>query len=81
VDVEQGDDESGPGGVASDATGRLDILGRGLRLPEHDHQAEPGDVEANGDHVRGERDINALLLRERQRQLPLGVGDLVRAFA
>ena len=50
----------GPGLSASpaDAAGGLDVLGRGLRLTLNEHQAEAGDVEADRDHVGGERHVD-----------------------
>ena len=64
VDVEQRDDQAGPVRVASDAAGCLDVLGAGLGLAEHDHQAKPGNVEADRDHVGGDRHVHPVLLVE-----------------
>jgi hypothetical protein len=79
VDVEEGDDQAGALVVAADAAGRLDVLGGGLGLAEHDHEAEAGDVEADGDHVGGEGDVDALLIGEAEAEAALGLGDLAGA--
>ena len=81
VDVEQRDDQAGPVGVASDAAGRLDVLGAGLGLAEYDHQAEAGDVEADRDHVGGDRHVDPVLLVEPQCQLAFGLGHQVGGHA
>src|SRR5688500_2038456 len=39
------------GMASSDTAGRLDVLGRRLRLSHDDHQPETVDVDADGDHV------------------------------
>jgi hypothetical protein len=49
--------------IAPNAAGRLDILCRRLRLAENHHQPKPRDVEADGNHVRGQRDIYPFVLR------------------
>ena len=81
VDVEQRHDQAGPVGVAADAARRLDVLGAGLGLAEHDHQAQPGDVEADRDHVGGDRHVHPVLLVEPQGQPALRLGDLVGGHA
>ena len=66
VDVEERHHQARALVVAADAARRLDVLGVRLRLAEHDHQPEPRDVEADRDHVRGDRAVDALLLVERR---------------
>src|SRR5690606_3629385 len=51
VNVEERHNEARPRIVSTHATRRLDVLGVRLRLAEYTHQPEPGDVEANRDHV------------------------------
>ena len=46
--------------IPSHTAGRLNVFGRRFWLPLNDHQPEPGDVQANGDHVCGERDIDCV---------------------
>ena len=53
--VDRADDA---GRCATDTARRLDVLGRRLRLAGDDHQAEPPDVDADGDHVRREQDVD-----------------------
>src|SRR5690606_21970039 len=54
--VQYGEDETG--GPTSDAARGLDVLGGRLGLVVDDHDAEPGDVDADGDHVGGEEDVD-----------------------
>ncbi len=49
--------------VTADTGGRLDVLGGGLRLADHDHHPESRHVDADGDHVGGEHQIDALVLK------------------
>ena len=49
--------EPGLVGVAADARRRLDVLGGVLRLADHQHQAEPGHVDADLQHGGGEHDV------------------------
>jgi hypothetical protein len=73
VHVQQRDDEPRPLRVAA---GRLDVLGRGLRLVEDNHEAEPGDVQADRDHVGRDRDVDVLVVVERLGEAALRFGDL-----
>ena len=65
-----------------DAAGRLDVLGGGLRLAGDDHEAEPGHVHPDRDHVGGQQHVDGppLALRpvrdERHRQLVEDVRNL-----
>ena len=65
VDVEQRHHQARPLGVAADAAGRLDVLGAGLRLTEHDHQPQPRDVQTHGNHVGGDGHIDPVFVVER----------------
>src|SRR5262249_45059855 len=56
--VGNGDDEAGR--LAADPACGLDVLGRGLRLSVHDHESEAVDVDADGDHVAREKDIDRI---------------------
>jgi hypothetical protein len=47
--------------LPADPTAHLDVLRRGLRLPDDRHQREPIDVHTYLDDVRGETDIDSLL--------------------
>ena len=47
-----------PGHVTTDAARGLDVLGRALGLTGHHHQPEPLHVDADGDHVGGEHDVD-----------------------
>ena len=81
VDVEQRHDEARALVVAAHAARRLDVLGASSSAgPQHHHEAEPLDVDADGDHVAGERHVHgacffvasrceALLRREREPRL------------
>src|SRR5438552_3533285 len=51
--VEQRDDEPRSRIVTTDAACRLDVLCMRFWLAQHDHQPEARDIEAHGDHVRG----------------------------
>ena len=62
VHVEQRHHQAGAGVGAADAARGLDVLGGGLGLPEHHHQPQALDVEADGDHVGGERDVDRRVL-------------------
>jgi hypothetical protein len=79
VDVEEGDDEARALLVAADAAGRLDVLGGGLGLAEHDHEAEAGDVEADRDHVGGEgtTSTRSLAVKSRARRRLVSATSLV----
>jgi hypothetical protein len=67
--------------VAADAAGCLDVLGTGLGLTERDHQAEPGNIETDGDHVGRNRNVGTVFLAEWQRQAAFGFGNLGRAHS
>ena len=55
------DDKTGPFPPATaDPAADLDVLGRRLRLADDRHEAEPVDVDADLDDVRGEADIDAV---------------------
>ena len=54
--VQQRHDEAGR--RPADAAGRLDVLGGSLGLPHHDHDAEAIDVDADGNHVGREDDVD-----------------------
>ena len=54
----------------TDTTRGLDVFRRCFRLAEDDHETETDDIETDGDHVRGNRDVNVFLLGERERQPP-----------
>ncbi len=81
VDVEDGDDQAGLVPLAADAGGGLDVLGGHLRLGEDGHQAEPGDVQADGDHVGRQGDVHATARSVGAAEGGLGGGDLVGAVA
>ncbi len=76
VDVEQRHDQAGAVGVTANAAGGLDVFGAGFRLAQHDHEAKPDDVQADGNHVGGQGDVHAFVLVERQGQAALGGGDI-----
>ena len=63
VEVQDGDDEAAAVVIAADAAGRLDVFGGGLGLALDQHEPEPRDVEADGDHVGGERHVDRLAAR------------------
>ena len=73
------DDETGM--HAADAARRLDVLGRRLRLPVDDHEAEAIDVDAHREHVRREQDVDRIRstcpLEERAVELLEPVCDVV----
>jgi hypothetical protein len=52
-----------------------------LGCPSTTISPRPGDVEADGDHVRGDGHVHPVVVVERQRQPPLGLGHLVSAHA
>ena len=52
--VAERDDQTRLVAVPADAGGGLDVLGGVLRLTDHEHQAEPGDVDADLEHRGGE---------------------------
>ena len=58
VQVQHREHEAGPGMVAADPAGRLDIFRGRLWLALYDHQPEASDIETNRDHVGCERDID-----------------------
>ena len=65
--------------VAADAARRLNVFGGGFGLALNDHQAEPHDVEANGNHVGRERDIDRSPFAPEDSVQPLlGLGHVVR---
>ena len=45
--------------AASDAARRLNIFRRVFRLTLHEHESEARDVDPYGEHIGGERDVNA----------------------
>lgn len=49
---------------STDPTCGLDVLGGRLRLTHHGHQSQPVHVDADGDHVGGEKDIHGLVVRQ-----------------
>ena len=55
TEIVQGQDETVE--AASDPTARLDVLGSGFRLPVHQHEAEPGHVHSDRDHVGRQDDV------------------------
>ena len=78
VDVEQGDDQPWPLVVAPDAAGGLDVLGGEHGLADDHHQAQALDVEADRDHIGGERAVNPVINVVKGRlQVAAGFGDLV----
>ena len=81
IDVEDRDDQTRLVRATSHPRGRLDVFGRHLRLGKDGHQAKPGDIEADRDHVRGQRHIDPAGFIERTIQGVLGRGDLVRAVS
>ena len=81
VDVQDRDDQAGPFMVTANTAGRLDVLGAGLGLAENDHQAEPGDIEADRNHVGGDRHVDASFSLKGRDKSPFGFGDLGRADA
>ena len=81
VHVEERHDQTGPILVTTDAARGLDVFGRGLRLTENHHQPKPRDVEADGDHVRGESDVDPVVVRVEEREPPLRVRHLARRLA
>ena len=64
VRVENRDDKTRTLVIAADTAGCLNVFGSSLGLAEDDHEAEPGDVQTNGDHVRRQSNVDALLLLE-----------------
>lgn len=73
MDVEQGHHQAGAVRVATDAAAGLDVFGAGLGLAENDHQPQPGDVEADRDHVGGQGDIDPVGSGKVEIQAPLGL--------
>jgi hypothetical protein len=65
----EGDDQSWPACLSADAGRRLDVLGGVLRLADHEHQPEPGDIDADLQHRGGQHDVDrqpvAVLRRDR----------------
>jgi len=68
MNIEDSNDQSGTLRVASNAARRLDILGTRFWLTEYNHQPQSNDVETNGDHVGGNGNVHAALIREQERQ-------------
>src|SRR5262245_37307902 len=81
MNVEKRHDQPWPRIVSTHTTGRLNILGGHLRLAENDHESEAGDVEANGDHVGGERDVNSIPFVNAQREAAFCACDAVRTLS
>ena len=67
----------GPFVAAADAASRLDVFGGGLRLAEHAHQAQAGDVQTDRDHVRRDRAVDPLLFVEADPEPAARLSDLV----
>jgi hypothetical protein len=63
VQVQERHHKAGPAAHAADAARRLNVFGCRLGLALDDHQAKPGDVEADRDHVGGKRYVNAVVVR------------------
>ena len=74
--VEHGDHQ--PGVSAADPARGLDVLGGRLRLAHHGHEAEPVDVDADGDHVGREDDIEGLRIWMPDIHPAQVVGDVTR---
>ena len=58
--IEHGDDEAGLTFLAAHARCGLDVFRGCLGLAEDRHQAEPRNIETDRNHVRRERDIQAI---------------------
>ena len=52
VQIKDHDNNARPSMIAANTACRLDVLGRRLRLPLDDHQAEPQNVQTDRNHVR-----------------------------
>ncbi len=82
VHVQQRDDQPRAVVRATDPARRLDVLGVHLRLPEHQHQSQAGDVEADRNHVRRQRAVDAVVsIVEGAFQPPARLGHLVGRHA
>jgi hypothetical protein len=75
VDIENRHHEAGPVCISPNPACRLNVLGAGLSLTEHHHQAKTRDVQANRDHVRRNRYIHTLVVAEGQSHPLLCLGD------
>ena len=77
MDVEQCNDKPRSIVVAPDTACSLNVFGMRLRLPEHDHQPEPRNIQAHRDHVGRDGAIHSLLIIELAFQSSSGLRDLV----
>ncbi len=63
VQVQERYHKAGAAAHAADAARCLNVFGCRLGLALDDHQAEPGDIKTDRDHVGGKRHINAVVVR------------------